>query len=146
MSKRYMPELGQAVFGCPFGGWECPDYVEALLDSLLKEIERVYWNINQKKWDLYEDPKLKDIEYRPYYWGEDEKEAIKPNFKYGKIEIRWYKHVGRGMTINKNMTRYKWVEWFNECLKVIRDQDPSLLDIKKNYAKSSKKKSKKSCN
>jgi len=70
MNKIYEPELGQAVFGNPSGEYKCPEFVDALLNYLCQEISRVYWNVNQKEWDEYENPRIPNIEYRPYYWGD----------------------------------------------------------------------------
>lgn len=62
-------ELGQMVFGNPWGEYECPHWVDALVRELLREIERVFWNKNQREWDRCEDPKIPGVEFRPYYWG-----------------------------------------------------------------------------
>lgn len=43
---------------------------------------------------------------------------VRPNFKHFKsgIEIRWYKYIGRGMSINKSdITRNDWRKIFHEC-------------------------------
>ena len=120
-------ELGQMVFGNPVGKFECPEYVEAMVNQIFEEISRIYWNNNQKEWERHEDPNLKGIEYRSYYWGEDEKEASKPNFSYGGVQLRWYKYFGRSMTLNVSKTPDEWVSWFNDCMEHIRKQDKSLL-------------------
>ena len=44
---NYEPELGQAVFGQPYKQYECPEWLIAYLDYIEKELDRVYWNINQ---------------------------------------------------------------------------------------------------
>ena len=44
MSKNYEPELGQAIFGQPFKQYECPEYVEAALSHLGREVWRVEHN------------------------------------------------------------------------------------------------------
>ena len=81
-----------------------------MLDYLLDEIGRVFWNVNQREWKLGYDPKIPGVEVRPYYWGDEtDKEATKPNFKFGEAEIRWYKYPGRGMTVNVDWGPEKWV-------------------------------------
>lgn len=117
-------ELGQMMFGNPVGAFECSEYVEAMIEFLFAEIERVYWNKHQKNWERQEDPKFKGIEYRNYYWGEDEKEASKPNFSYGGVELRWYKHFGRSMTLNVSKNEKEWRTWFENCLDHIRKEEP----------------------
>jgi len=126
MKKNYEPEMGQMGFGNPWGRYECADFVWALLSELLAVIGRVYWNRNQKEWRYIDDPEIPGIEVRAYYWGEDEKEAKKPNFKFEDIEIRWYKHPGRGMSLNRTLSEKEWRKWFDRCLKAIRDSEPPL--------------------
>jgi len=126
MSKKYIPELGQFTHGNSFDEYECPEYVIALFQYIIEEIERVYWNRNQKEWDKYEDPKIPRIKYKSYYWGEDPKEAKKPNFSFDTIELRWYKHIGRGMIVNQEYTVGQWQRWFDRCIKQIRKYDKKL--------------------
>ncbi len=77
-----MPELGQMCFGNKWQSYEMPEYAEAMFLHILEEIGRVYWNINQKQWEGYSDPGIKKIKVRRYYWGDDQKEARKPNFEF----------------------------------------------------------------
>lgn len=132
---RYMPELGQMAFGNPWGEFECPRFACALLDYLLVEIERVFWNQNQREWDRREDPQIFGIEFLPYYWwpgvyGEcpdelEERLALRPNFKLSgdDLAIRWYKSAGRGQTVNKQMTEQDWRIWFDKALALIDKAD-----------------------
>ncbi|HUU93150.1 MAG TPA: hypothetical protein VM238_18305 [Phycisphaerae bacterium] len=83
MSKQYVPELGQAVFGAAWSEHEMPDFASALLETLLVMVGNAYWNREQKDWDWLVDPKIPGIEFRPYYWGdcdcgydEDEEEWV----------------------------------------------------------------------
>ncbi len=121
--KQYKPELGQLCFGNPVGIYELPEYVAAYLDYIYYEIDRVYWNRFQKEREEHWNPEIKEIEHREYYWGDEKKEAEKPNFKFKDVEIRWYKHKGRGMSCNKELTTDEWKDWFNDCLKIIRTYD-----------------------
>lgn len=98
---------------------------DELVISALKSIEEsldVYmWNKTQKK---YSSPfrntgnsfKNDVFEVSAYYWGADEKEMEKPNFKYKNIEISWYKYLGRGMDIPE-ITYEELDDMLNECLK-----------------------------
>jgi hypothetical protein len=119
-------ELGQLMFGNPVGEYVCSDYVEALLAYIFEEIGRIYWNIHQEEFDMdgHDDPKWKGMRIRPYYWGEDSKEASKPNFSFKGVEFRWYKHRGRSMTVNVSITEKQWVKWFDICLEFIRKHEP----------------------
>lgn len=124
---QFTPELGQLCFGNPTGSFALPEFVDALLQHIFGEIARVYGNLHQQDWRHLSDPGLPGIEVRPYYWGEDgdedEDEAAKPNFAFGGVEIRWYKHPGRSMSCNIELTEADWVKWFDACLQAIRDHE-----------------------
>jgi len=116
-------ELGQMAFGNSVGEYSCPEFVTALLTHLLNEIGMAFWNKNQEEWDTNDDPEIPGIVFNPYYWGDDPQEAGKPNFKFEDVEIRWYKHPGRSMTVNKSLTEKQWRVWFDKCLKRIQSYD-----------------------
>lgn len=118
MNLRTM-EMGQICFGNPVGEYEAPLFVEAFLDYVLWRIELVFWNRNQKQWQRYEDPEIPGMEFRPYYWGDDESEALKPNLKYGEVEIRWYKHPGRSMSVNVDWDANRWAIWLDDLVEVL---------------------------
>jgi hypothetical protein len=119
------PELGQMLNGNPTGDYGTEEWQDALMDYLLEEIDRVHWNKYQEQWCRDEDPKLSGVEFRPYYWGDDETEAALPNMKFDGLtqEIRWYKHPGRGQSCSLELTKDEWVDWFNKALIIIRAND-----------------------
>ena len=120
------PELGQMLFGNPTGSYGMPEYADALVRALLHEISRVYWNRNQKSWDDHADPAICGVEFRPYWWGDDEApEATKPNLKFdhSEQEVRWYKRPGRGTSCTIEWGPLAWTEWFGAALKTIRAAD-----------------------
>jgi len=41
--------------------------------------------------------------------------TVLPNFRYQGIDVRWYKYIGRGMTINRGVTRKELVAMFRAC-------------------------------
>ena len=41
--------------------------------------------------------------------------AVLPNFRYRDIDIRWYKYIGRGMTINREVARKELIVMFRAC-------------------------------
>jgi hypothetical protein len=70
---RYEPEVGQMVSGTQeWGTYDVPDYVDALVSELLREMNRVYWNVKQKEWEHHDayDLDLPGMTYHPYYWGD----------------------------------------------------------------------------
>lgn len=54
---------------------------------------------------------------RPYYWGEDEEIAARPNFVYKPegITIEWYKYSLRDAYCNKDISLEKFLEILQVC-------------------------------
>lgn len=118
-------ELGQLIHGNPAGDYEMKEWQTALVMYLLDEIDRVYWNREQREW-LRDQIDWTGLHFRPYYWGDDETEAQKPNLVFDTTveqEIRWYKHPGRGMTAQYHLTPEGWIAWFTDALTIIRSHD-----------------------
>lgn len=113
------------MHGNPTGEFMTMEWQDALVQALISEVDRVYWNVAQEEWNRHTDPGIKGMEFRPYYWGDKEEEAALPNlkFEFSPQEIRWYKHIGRSMSYSTPFTMEEWVVWFNEALKVIRLHD-----------------------
>lgn len=123
-----MLEIGQMIYGNPTGRFETKQYQDALVLSLLDKIEIVYWNKNQIQWERHENPGLVGVEFRPYYWGDDAEEAVKPNLKFifSEQEIRWYKHPGRSMSVTLDWTPDEWVQWYESAYQLIDANDEPL--------------------
>jgi hypothetical protein len=124
--KNYEPELGQAAFGQPTQQFECPEYIEALLKHLADELGRVVWNNTQKEYPSpFENTgnkfKSRTFKVEAYSWDEDAHQQY--NFKWKDVEISWYKYLGRGMSINKELTPGEAVEMFDDCLASIRKME-----------------------
>ena len=122
----YVPELGQAVFGNQWGEFEAENIGDAAIEHTLREIGRVFWNKNQREWDWHETPGLKGIRFQCYWWGDDDaQEASVPNLQIegSDVEIRWYKHPGRGNTTSRKMSPDDWHHWLNLAMSVIREND-----------------------
>jgi hypothetical protein len=130
--KNAKPELGQAFFGNPWAEYDCPQWVDALVRELLANIERAFWNKHQRHWDHYEDPKILGIEFRPYYWGDDEHEANLPNLSHAPpgqaaIEVRWYKHPMRSATLNVEPKAEAMIAWFESAMQAIADYEREAI-------------------
>lgn len=213
-TRPYEPEVGQMLFGNATGSYAPGELGEACLQHALNEIERVFWNREQRQWDRHEDPAIPQITFRPYYWGDcdcggeqrlaawteehapscyqteyyalpesmrhsydgpeyverqrivraicerrgipwndgygcavhcdcghDERwrtfarqngctpqcATVLPNFAFGDVEIRWYKHSRRGLSVNRPLTADEWRAWLNEVMAAIRSADPAIL-------------------
>lgn len=51
---NFNPELDQIMYGNFYEQYEVPEYVVALLQKILDEINRIYWNHNREVWDKSE--------------------------------------------------------------------------------------------
>jgi hypothetical protein len=40
---------------------------------------------------------------------------VRPNFKCGDVEVRWYKYIGRGMSASHELSRSEWRDIFARC-------------------------------
>jgi hypothetical protein len=109
---RYEPELGQAIFGNPTGDHALPAMVSLAFEGIRGDIEIAYWNRFQREFEPglpLVKGEIPGIAWRPYWWGdEDAPEASLPNLTFEDVEIRWYKHFGRGMSCNVEMTPDRW--------------------------------------
>lgn len=85
--------------------YDCPRWVVSLLADIEREIDRVYWNENQKQWNsAFSNTGSEYIgtcfEVHAYNWDENKVQPY--NFICGGIKISWYKHLRRNPTININ--------------------------------------------
>jgi len=132
-SKPYEPELGQMCFGQPWKEYGCPEWIEAFLNMIRAELDRVMWNIDQKRYDSpfgNTGNRFKNdvFEVEAYSWNDEVNQAY--NFKWKDVEISWYKYLGRGMSINQELTHEKAVQMLDECLKSLREMDEDNFEKK----------------
>lgn len=129
MKDNYQPELGQMMFGQPSQELECPEWLEAYLWMIDTELSRVMWNVHQEEWDspfsnTGNSYKNDTFEVEAYSWDDETPQPF--NFKWKDIQISWYKHCGRGMSVNKKVTHKEGERLLNACLKSIRKQDVEI--------------------
>jgi hypothetical protein len=140
---HFEPELGQFAHGCPYNEFAAPEFIEAGLNHLATEIERVEWNVRQEEYrapvantgDEYETP---DFKLRAYYWGDctcgaEDSEIEKPhaaecgvslpNFKCGDFEVRWYKWLGRGMSMIRQIDANEFFQLIDKCVESVRRKE-----------------------
>jgi len=97
----------------------------AALSYIKAELERILWNIHQK--DEYTpfsnsgcNMTFETFEVNAYDWAWDEDcnpdETQPVNFKWRNVEITWYKHFGRGMTSNIELSADLAAEMLTDCL------------------------------
>lgn len=130
-------EVGQILFSPNWQRHDCPEWVIALIKHMGDRLETVMWNRNQQK---YEAPFhwggyfLHDVfEIRGFRYSDDTPDGVDDpqpyNFKWGDVEINWYKHLGRGTTINQDLAPEKGITMLNECLAAIGALDPPMKEI-----------------
>ena len=51
--------------------------------------------------------------------------SVRPNFKCGDFEVRWYKYLGRGMSMNQDIDANRFFELIDKCLESVRAKDRS---------------------
>lgn len=105
---------------------DCPNYITALLESIESEMERVHWNKFQEEMDSPFrnsgnvegfDNGTFGVHAYDWRWGIDDEDKPQPvNFKYDDIEIIWYKYLGRGTMINREITSDEAVKMYDECI------------------------------
>lgn len=119
---HFQPELGQMMHGNSTGAFSMPEYVEALVLHIVNEASRIYWNINQENLDdIGYECDFGALRMRRYWWGdEDAPGAALPNLEFGNVEVRWYKHPGRSMSVNVEQSPEQWIAWFDSVLAHIR--------------------------
>ncbi len=127
--NQYEPEIGQALFGQPHQPFATDSYIEAALQMISEELKRVMWNINQKEYNSPFDNtgnrfECNAFKVHAYSWGDDPQPW---NFKWGNIEISWYKHLGRGMSSNKEINPAIAAKMLNQCLETIRKYETDNL-------------------
>ena len=50
-----------------------------------------------------------------------------PNFKFEDVEVRWYKHRGRGQSVNVDWDEKRWRKWLDRCLRQIRNYEKEAI-------------------
>lgn len=126
---KYMPEMGQAIFGQPHKEYAVPQIWDAALCFLREELDRVQWNAHQKE---YSSPfnntgntfKCAVFEVHAYSW-DDEYQPY--NFKWRDVEISWYKYLGRGMSASRPLPPDLAAAMLQDCMEACQqyraDQD-----------------------
>ena len=116
--REYEPELGQAVYGQPYKQLRCPEYVADALEA-------IRWVLIFLSDSAENDPfansgvhfECDTFEVHAYDW--DPESTQKYNFKWGSVEVSWYKWLGRGMSINRQVTWDLIREMLIECTTVL---------------------------
>jgi hypothetical protein len=110
----YEPELGQAVFGQPWQQYE----VKGVLDSALSSLADAWHVVRPSEENPFTnsgaqfDGEL--VRVHAYSWSDDEQPW---NLLWRDVRISWYKHCGRGATVNRRVTDKEAKELFVDCMR-----------------------------
>lgn len=134
--SNYEPELGQAVFGQPHQTFQCPNYLEQALKSIrnVMEVNKTCGSDYTPFDNSGERFKNDVFEANAYDWSECRCEGSwdddwtqdkctcgwQPqlyNFKWKDVEVSWYKYLGRGMSVNRQVSEAETQTLLSECLK-----------------------------
>jgi len=127
----YQPELGQMLFGQPPQQFECPEILEAALAFIRNDLSRVMWNLRQK-----DEPcpfgnsaaswRCEVFCVASYSWGD---EGQPWNFKHypTSIEVSWYKYLGRGMSVNREVTPDEVSGLLRSCMSALKAVDARTM-------------------
>jgi len=116
--KTYEPELGQALFGQDPQEYEVPRHVENALEKIAEELERISRG-NQTPFDNSGEHFQNQIfEADAYSWSTDDQQY---NFKWRDFEVSWYKCLGRGMSMNRDITEEETKKMLEGCLKSLQE-------------------------
>lgn len=113
--KAYQPELGQLLNG----------YAEGIDFDTLDNASEMEYLLRVLSFKATGSSGYSDdfnngmFSFKPYYWGDDEEESEKPNFKFQDLEIRWYKYIGRGMVVNRTICFDCFLNIFMRCIKCL---------------------------
>ncbi len=122
----HLPELGQWAFSnSEFYEHEVSSLTEAALSYLFLRAETLVMNHSQEIWNLGSNcgSKLFTSTFlvRDYCWcdGRSHPNTCPPNFQYGDYVLNWYKHFGRSMSANRELSPDETNEMLISCLECI---------------------------
>lgn len=138
--KKYKPELGQAVFGQPYKEISCPSYVETALTTI-RGLMEIQSETGYTPFDNSGERFKNDVfECNAYDWSDCTcKDSCKDgwtqdkctcgwkpqtyNFKWKDFEVSWYKYLGRGMSMNREIDGKELYIMLSECLDSLRNKE-----------------------
>ena len=110
------------AFAQPCKPFEVPTIWEAALAMLRDGLDRVVWNVTQQEAPAFFGSGGARFEcaafcVEGYSWDEDTHQPW--NFRWGTVEISWYKNLGRGMSANCQLDAHSAEAMLLECLEAV---------------------------
>lgn len=63
----FIPTPAQMLYGAESGSFAVPDWVDDMFTGMLRNWERVFWNMQQKSWEP-EPCAIGQVRFQPYVW------------------------------------------------------------------------------
>jgi len=111
MTEQYEPELGQSLFGQPTQEYEIRDSVILGL-TLIGEYLYAKLKINPTE-NAAARYSNNVFEMYAYDWSDEEQPY---NFKWKDFEVSWYKYLGRGTSMNKEISEDEVSQMIQQCI------------------------------
>ena len=131
MTTLYTPEIGQVIAMEPWEQYEASDDVVNAL-TIIEEHLYEYGHIEDAP---YTSPfrnsgatfKNDVFQIRAYDWGwdfdDDRTDLPEPNFRWKDFEVRWYKYLGRGTTMNRDIEPREVYDMLQECIESLKSKE-----------------------
>ena len=112
--KKYEPELGQMINGQPYKEYEASSELINALECLAKCYDILYSKENNPFYNSGGEYENGVFEVEAYSWDDDYEQPY--NFKWKDVEVGWYKNLGRGTTVNTEVSKADIEEMLRDCL------------------------------
>lgn len=133
--NNYEPELGQHVFGQPYKTYQASNLLIAALEAIGEELHRVMGNIHQEDFsspfsntgDSFKE--IEEFQVDAYSWNEEYEQPW--NFKWKDIEVSWYKYLGRGTSVNRDISASEISTMLDACIDALQkhESDSGVFDF-----------------
>jgi hypothetical protein len=127
MSEQpYQPEVGQMCYGQPWQRFDAPPMLEAALQWIKCSLDTVLWNRLQRQTRSPFDNSgatfdTEGLSIHAYSWDDDKEQPW--NLKCGDVEVSWYKHSWRGVSVNRELSNDEIAEFLDRALSIVRKCD-----------------------
>ena len=104
---------------------EAPDFIEDGLRLIAHAIKDKRGDYGLLTANLGEPPFETNVfSMRTYCWCDCDipghEDGCPPNFQHHSgLEVEWYKYLGRGITINRDISVKEWIGIIQECLAAV---------------------------
>lgn len=117
----FEPEFGQMVFGQPWKEHKCPEILDAAIESIRADVGRILWNAGFGEMDPFCNSscafRAPNFGVWAYDWTRDDDDPQPYNFARPDMDIyiSWYKRMGRGVSVNREVSADEASELLKRC-------------------------------